>query len=140
MFRRNCRIECALAVVAVALLVFACGCGAKLPTVEGTVTLDDAPLADARIVFEAPDKATAFAKTDAAGRYSVMTGSQEGMAAGTYKVAISAYETRSGGTESPIPVLKTPKKYNASATSGLAIEVAAGRNTDVNFQLQSGEN
>ena len=115
-----------------------CGCGVRLPTVEGIVTLDDEPLENARIVFEAPDKATAVAKTDAEGRYAAMTGSQEGMAAGSYQVAISAYKTADGGTESPIPVLRTPKKYNSAQTSGLTAEVQAGRNRDVNFHLLTG--
>ena len=120
-------------------LLYLSGCGSKLPTVEGTVTLDGAPLADARIVFEAPDRATAFAKTDDDGKYDVMTASQRGLEAGIYKIAVSAYKTRSGGSESPIPVLKTPKKYNSSQTSGLEADVKTGRNTDVNLQLQSSE-
>jgi hypothetical protein len=112
------------------------GCGAKLPTVEGTVTLGDAPLPNARVVFEAPDKPMAVATTDDAGRYAVMTGSQRGMAPGSYQVAVSAYITRSGGNESPMPILSTPKRYNSSATSGFTVVIEEGRNENVDFQLE----
>ena len=66
----------------------------------------------------------------------MMTASKRGMAAGDYSVAISAYETRDGGSESPIPVLRTPKKYNSAATSGLSATIADGKN-EVDFQLKS---
>ena len=117
-------------------LVSACGCGAKLPIVEGTVTLDGNPVANARVVFESPDRPTATAKTDDSGKYDMRTASQRGIAEGAYKVAISAYQTKDGGTESPMPLLVTPKKYNAAASSGLTAEVVAGRNV-LDFPLES---
>ena len=113
------------------------GCGAKLPTVQGTVTMDGASVPNAKVVFEAPDRPMAVATTDEEGRYDVMTGSQRGMAAGSYKVAISAYVTKDGGTESPVPILSTPKRYNSAQTSGLTAEVKDGRNQNVDFQLES---
>jgi len=119
-----------------ALMSALSGCGSKLPVVIGTVTLDDAPLPNARVVFEAPDRPMAVATTDAAGRYDVMTGSQRGMAAGSYTVAISAYVTKDGGRESPLPILSTPKRYNSARTSGLTAVVKEGRNEGVNFQLE----
>lgn len=113
------------------------GCGSQLPTVQGVVTLDGQPLSDARVVFESPDRPMAVATTDDNGRYDVMTGTQRGMAAGNYQVAVSAYETRDGGSESPVPILSTPKRYNSAQTSGLSVEISPGRHTDVNFQLES---
>jgi len=124
-----------LIVIAVSVS-FLCGCGSQLPTVQGTVTLDDAPVPNGTVVFESPDRATAIAKTNDDGRYEMMTASKRGMAAGDYSVAISAYETRDGGSESPIPVLRTPKKYNSAATSGLSATIADGKN-EVDFQLKS---
>ena len=112
------------------------GCGSKLPVVVGTVTMGDAPLPNARVVFEAPDRPMAVATTDDAGRYDVMTGSQRGMAAGSYDVAISAFVTKNGGSESPLPILSTPKRYNSARTSGLTAVVKEGRNEGVNFQLE----
>lgn len=113
------------------------GCGSKLPIVEGTVTLDGEPLPDARVVFESPDRPTATAKTDQSGHYDMVTGSQRGMAAGSYRIAISAYKTKDGGTESPMPILVTPKKYNSVETSELAVEILEGRNSDTDFELLS---
>jgi hypothetical protein len=118
------------------LMALVTGCGSKLPTVSGTVTLDDAPLANAKVVFEAPDKPMAVATTDASGYYDVMTGTQRGMAAGTYKVAISAYATKDGGNESPLPILRTPKRYNSAKTSELKAEVKVGRNENIDFLLK----
>lgn len=112
------------------------GCGSKLPKVAGTVTLDGDPVASARVVFESPNRPTATAKTDASGHYDVRTASQRGMATGSYKVSVSAYQTKDGGTESPIPVLTTPKKYNSTETSGLTATITGGNNT-VDFELES---
>jgi hypothetical protein len=113
------------------------GCGSQLPTVQGLVTLDGEPLPNARVVFESPDRPMAVATTDNQGRYDVMTGTQRGMATGNYQVAISAYETRDGGSESPVPILSTPKRYNSAQTSGLSVEITPGRNSEVNFQLET---
>lgn len=121
----------------IVLFVLLCGCGSKLPTVEGTVTLDGIPLENAKVVFQAPDRPMAVATTNASGRYDVMTGSQRGIAAGSYKIAISAYETQDAGNESPIPILSTPKRYNSAATSGLSVEISEGHNDGVNFDLQA---
>jgi len=111
------------------------GCGPGLPTVEGNVTLDGEPIANAKVVFESPDRPMAVATTDEAGNYDVNTASERGMASGTYKVAISAYVTKDGGNESPIPILKTPKRYNSAKTSGLTVDVKAGKNQGVDFEL-----
>ena len=105
------------------------GCGSKLPIVEGIVTLDGDPVPNARVVFESPNSPTATAKTDDEGQFDVMSASERGMAEGSYKVSVSAYQTRDGGSEAPIPVLATPKKYNSVKTSELTAEVVAGKNS-----------
>ena len=101
------------------------------------MTLNGEPLPNAKVVFEAPDKPMAVATTDESGRYDAMTGSQRGMAAGSYQVAISAYQTKDGGSESPIPILSTPRRYNSAQASGLTAEIKDGRNQAVDFALQS---
>ncbi len=118
-------------------VVLLSGCGSELPTVQGTVTLDSEPVPNATVVFESPDKPMATAKTDENGEYDVITASKRGMAAGEYAVKISAYKTRDGGSESPLPILRTPKKYNSSKTSGLTARISEGANKDVNFELTS---
>jgi len=122
------------------LAIVAGGCSSELPTGEGVITLDDVPLADARIVFQSPDRPMAVGKSDKQGRYSLNTGSQEGVLPGDYTVTISAYETRqAGGVEAPVPILRTPKKYNSAETSGLSAQVHNRANTDVDFHLTSAQ-
>ena len=112
------------------------GCGSRLPLVEGTVTLDGDPVPDARIVFESPGAATATAKTDEDGHFTVVTASEQGMAEGSYKVTVSAYKKGEGGY--PTPNLATPKKYNSTETSGLTADIVAGKNT-VELELSTGK-
>ena len=114
------------------------GCGSDLATLEGVIRLDDEPLADARIVLQSPDRPMAVGKSDEQGRYSVQTGSQPGVLPGEYAVTISAYETRqSGGGEAPVPILRSPRRYNSADTSGLSVVVQEGANTGVDFDLSS---
>ena len=124
-------------IVTALTIVCITGCGPSLPTVQGKVTLDGDPIAKAKVVFESPDRPMAVATTDDAGNYDVRTGSERGMAAGSYNVAISAYVTKDGGSESPIPVLSTPKRYNSAKTSGLSVDIKPGNNQDVDFELTS---
>ncbi len=136
------RTRMSLAILACALATLGLsGCGSDLSQTEGMVTLDGQPLAGARVVFEAPGLPTSVATTDEQGRYVVQTGSQQGMVPGTYRVSISAYETRAarGGLEAPIPVLKTPRRYNSAASSGLTAEISEGRNRGVDYRLTSDE-
>ncbi len=119
-----------------ATIPLAAGCGSSLPQVEGVVTWDGQPLSNARVVFQAPDRPMAVATTDENGHYAVMTGSQPGMASGSYQVTVSAYETRRSrdAVEAPVPTLRTPAIYNVASTSGLIAEIQAGRN-HVDFLL-----
>lgn len=48
-----------------------------LATVQGTVTLDDQPLADAVVIFEATDHTFSFATTDESGGYRLMFNSEK---------------------------------------------------------------
>ena len=122
--------------ITVVLSLFLSGCRSELATVQGEVTLDGEPLEDARIVLEAPDRPTSVGKSDAQGRYTVTTGSQKGMYPGDYQVAISAYKTRDAhGIEAPVPVLRTPKRYNSAGSSGLTAVIQSGRNKGVDFHL-----
>ena len=112
-------------------------CNSDLATVEGRVTHDGKPLANAKVVFVAPGRPMAVATTDDDGHYQVRTGSRIGIAPGNYKVAVSAYQTVAGPQgEAPIPVLRTPPRYNSADHSGLAADVQNGRNS-VDFELSA---
>lgn len=119
-----------------------------LASASGTVTLDNRPLANAMVTFEAPDKTFAFGKTDASGKYTLQFNSeQSGVTPGPKVVRI----TTVGGTdESAVyevnpdeetgegaatgSVEKVPAKYNK--TSELTATVASGSNT-FDFPLKS---
>ena len=123
-------------IVAIATLVTVVGCGSELPQAEGLVTLDGEPLPKARVVFSSPDHPMAVGTTDEQGRYQARTGSTLGISAGEYQVSVSAYkETKKpNNLEAPIPVLKTPSRYNDTTRSGLTASIQDGRN-EVDFDL-----
>ncbi|MEW4527933.1 carboxypeptidase-like regulatory domain-containing protein [Maioricimonas sp. JC845] len=85
----------------IALLLF-CGCGGdgrpSLVPVEGTVTLDGEPLADAQIVFQVVEvegdyKRPSSGTTDASGKFSIGTyGKDDGLPIGKYNVGIMKRE------------------------------------------------
>ena len=108
------------------LCVILAGCGEQLEsTVQGTVTYQGSPLASAIIDFQNTKQGPSAAGfSDEGGYYSLKTGSTLGLPAGTYQAAVIA------PTGSDVP-----KKYRASATSGLVYDVAPGKNT-IHIELE----
>lgn len=120
----------------VAALIVLNGCGnSGYTSVSGVVTLDDAPLADANVVFHAPGRPVATARTDQSGRFSVETGGARGMRPGEYIVTVAAYEQPKvkGGPKSPKLII--PEKYVKPDSSGLSAEIKEGSKTDLTFVL-----
>ena len=124
-------------VVALYVLLLA-GCGSELSQVSGRVTFDGEPVDRATVVFQGPGLPQAVDTTRADGIYSLSTGGKQGLPPGAYRVTISAYQTRRSENElsEPVPVLRTPAKYNKPETSGLTAEVQPGHN-EFDFQLRS---
>jgi hypothetical protein len=126
-------------------LPFAAGCGGPDPSlgqVQGVVTLDGQPLADATVILVQGQGRPAAGITDVAGRYQVaLTGSRQGTAPGINQVRII---TERGPSETadgtPIPALpeRLPSRYHAQTE--LAVEVKAGELTEANFELKSESN
>lgn len=121
------------------LLVAAAGCGGSgLVSVSGSVKLDGQPLDGATVTFH-PVKggAVATATTDSAGRFTVATGAQKGLAPGEYEVAIQKTGPAPAGTglerEVPPPVI-TPLKYANPKTSGLKYTAPGGA---ADFEMSS---
>ena len=115
-----------LAAIASVALLSCLGCGGSdLVTVSGTVTLDGQPLESGTIVFQAQGMAMCVGNLGAGGRYELSTGRQEGIAAGTYQVTITAFQVidQANDDSAPIPKLLTPVKYNIPETSGLTAAV-----------------
>lgn len=112
------------------------GCGLVGADVRGRVLFREEPLPDAKVVFSAPGRPMCVATTDQNGMYRLVVAGRPGIPPGSYAVAISAYETRDGRPgDPPIPVFKTPARYNQAQTSGLVADLKAGANT-VDFNLR----
>ena len=123
-----------------------------LSTVQGTVTLDNAPLENALVVFEAADKTFSYGLTDSSGRYELMFNSQEaGALKGSKTVRIwtsrgvpGAAEAGGGGDDPdgvkdeagavPAAAERVPAKYNAQSELTATVQNAS---ETIDFDLRS---
>jgi hypothetical protein len=107
----------------VGFLLFLSGCGHDgyaelgLVPVTGTVTLDDKPLADAKVVFEDSELRQATGTTDDSGNYTLMYDSNTpGATPGPKTVRITlvnVQEEGGGAAEGAVPAKETiPARYN----------------------------
>jgi len=122
------------------LLVFSgCGGNPNLAPVEGTVTMDGKPLADATVLFINAQSRPAAAKTDKNGFYRLSFSDDEpGAYIGKNIVRITTVQGVGLADDgSSIPGVKetVPIKYNAR--SKLEFHVQAKRTNVADFQLDS---
>ena len=129
----------------VSLLLAGCGGSSEdLAPVQGTVTLDGQPLADALVEFELEPGDNVYqrtsgsssrGKTDANGRYTLKyTHEQEGALVGKHVVRITTRSTTIDATGKEVSVPeRLPPRFNLR--SELTAEVEPGSN-EVNFPLQ----
>lgn len=125
------------------LMLCVCGCS-DVAKVSGSVTLDDKPLLgghDMRVtvmfVPESGSGATAAGLVDGDGRYTLYTGTKQGIQPGNYLVAVSAVEMIRSKDESAPPGGRrvTPTIYADPKRSGFRAEIHTGSNTfDVNLR------
>ena len=127
----------------IVLLILVCGavtvgCGGgteplpELGTVSGTVTLDDAPLAGAGVVFTPETGRISNGTTDAEGKYVLSYGPDvRGAVLGKHSVAITVEENMELPADQQTVI---PPRYNVKTT--LSAEVKAGENT-FDFPLKS---
>lgn len=126
-------------IVLLAIVCTVClGCGSRLSSVTGTVTLDGRPLVGSDklrgTVQFCPEEGrgvNAVGYLDEQGRYSLATGSQVGVLPGKYLVSVSATEIippKVAG-EAGSGRLATPRQYANPKTSGFTADVAPGSNT-----------
>ncbi len=125
------------------VVALATGCGGSASSVTGTVSLDGKPLVGSETVFVTvmfyPESsgAPAAARLDEGGRYSLSTGSQEGLPPGNYSVAISAREVTSPSASGSSGERRlAPRRFASPKTSGFKAEVKPGANT-FDFDLKS---
>ena len=123
-------------------LLFA-GCGAGLVPVEGTVLLEDQPLADAQVLFlPKAGGRPATGKTNAEGQFTLTTNKpDDGVKPGEYQVAVTAlkvlYVRPTDGSEfGEQKVWIAPERYSKPNESGLAATISTSSHTPT-FELQS---
>jgi hypothetical protein len=131
------RLVAAWSVVAALLLGLAGGCGhsSTLGTVEGVVTVDGQPLANATVEFIPTDGGEARSSydgtTDASGRYELyLSASQKGASPGAYTVHI--WPPKSADEPAVPPPAKVPPQYNTRTE--LTAKVELGSNS-IDFPL-----
>jgi hypothetical protein len=102
--------------------------------VSGVVTIDGKKIGPGIIVFAPTDPngtpATGSIEND--GTYTLKTSRESGLAAGSYRVAVSIREMPQNvkrGDRPPPGKLLIPEKYEDDTRSGLQYEVSPGRNT-----------
>lgn len=124
-------------VAAFVALVATSGCGRAPARIEGVVTLDGEPLANAMVQFFplGPEGRTAAVQTDASGRF-LATVTPHPM-----RVAISARkvvgQVKDGDVMADVLEELVPDRYRGPAASELSVTPAAGTVTKTEFMLSS---
>jgi hypothetical protein len=145
--RTNLRFSVVVLCLLCSVVLAGCKSGPDLPPtvpVEGVLTLDGKPVAEATIIFIADQGVyNATGTTDTEGRFE-MSAFQEkkGVVVGSYKVEMNKtiVEPRPGGREGESDVnlkLGLPKRYNTFTTSGITINVTDAGQQDLKFELKS---
>jgi hypothetical protein len=126
-----------------------CGSGDSGPAVEGVITLDGQPLANANIQLIPQGSnmgQTGFGRTDASGKFEISSadGKQQGTAPGDYKVVISKLVNPDGtdfvarADEDPgLANYKEllPPLYSNPEQTKLTAKIPAEGKKDLNFKL-----
>jgi hypothetical protein len=113
------------------ICLFVAGCnrgGLNLAEVEGVVTFNGAPVADAGILFQPDSGPFAIGMTDSDGRFTLTTANRPGALVGDHRVSISKSQTiatQVPGERFPRYAMKhsIPEKYASPATSELTATV-----------------
>jgi len=117
--------------------LFVAGCGSKVASVKGKVTMDGQPLKNATVEFQPEDNSRpSRGVTDESGYYRLKhTMRENGALIGSHKVRISTGSESDGQRGKPTIVPEiVPAKYNVK--SELVKEVKSGSN-EINFDLDS---
>lgn len=121
------------------LVAVATGCGGNSASASGTVTLDGTPLTKGDLAFHPVSSGPmAYGTIDAGGKYSLSTGTAEGLVPGEYVVTVVvAEEVVSPPGAAPLPPKVTsPVKYSDKSQSPLRVTIASGAN-DIPLALTS---
>jgi hypothetical protein len=122
------------------------GCGrADMGRVSGLVTFGGKPVADAVVSFRPQNRPMAFGRTDATGRFTLNTYSKgDGAVKGVNRVSIEPWTPAPEAVPEPgqdprpwkdLERADIPKKFRQEDTSGLTVEVIAGKRNEFTFEL-----
>jgi hypothetical protein len=125
--RRHVRLGGRLSLFLLALVTGCNRSGLDLAPVEGIVTYNGSPVADAGVMFAPAQGPSAMATTDAEGRFTLTTANHPGALIGEHRVSISKVETIAIPQRRGFPLYQQkhqiPAKYADSATSELTASV-----------------
>lgn len=127
--------------VAAAVLMWTVGCGGGGARVSGRVTLDGRALETGSVQFHpAAGGPVAYGSIGPQGRFTLAVGASAGaVPSGRYVatvVAVAPASAAASDDAESVPVPITPTRYGDVATSGLAFDLAAGRN-EITIELSS---
>jgi hypothetical protein len=115
---------------AILLLALVVGCnrsGLELAPVEGIVTYNGAPVADAGVLFSPERGPSAMATTDSEGKFTLTTANHAGALVGEHRVSISKVDTIAIPQPRGFPLYQQkhqiPAKYSDASTSELTASV-----------------
>ena len=117
------------------------GCGPATPEVvpvTGKVLLDGQPLTVGRVLTTPSAGRGSNGLIGSDGTFELSTfGQRDGALIGRHKVAVVAYEGKTGGPEAGLGKLLVPERYTNAETSGLTIDVDANEENTVVLELSS---
>ncbi len=133
-------------VLSTVVLAAVAGCGRRdIGRVEGRITFEGRPVADAVVTFLPKNRPQAGGKTDADGRYVLNTFRKgDGAFQGSCQVTIGPYGEVTEEDLNPPPGAPPrrpeertdiPEVYRSPATSPLTAEVVAGKTNQFDFEL-----
>jgi hypothetical protein len=124
---------------AVAAIIGCNRSGLDLAPVEGLVTYNGAPVAEAGVMFAPQQGPPAMATTDAEGKFALTTANHDGALIGQHRVSISKVETIAIPQPQGFPLYQhkshIPEKYADVSTSELTADVQDDDNY-FEFKLQ----
>lgn len=132
-------IRCLLMATLLPIVLLTSGCqNSPYVPVQGRVTLDGEPLPRGVVQFvpvgtEGP---TAAGVIGADGSYTLRTDDQLGAVVGRHRVRIDARAVPKDETDT-LPASLIPEIYLSETTSGLEVEVVAGKGNTIDLPLKS---
>ncbi|WP_417377707.1 hypothetical protein [Gimesia sp.] len=117
--------------------------GPQVAAVEGTVTWEGKPLADAGIAFTPEKGPVAIGRTNESGQFNLSTQGRNGAVVGSHRVTIEAFQPLPPGKKAVssegevliAPVSRIPSKYGVLIKSGLEAKVTANESEN-NFDFE----